>query len=175
MLVAFSDVERVLEDGVHDPADAEGRLDDVGNDLLHCRGEGGEELNRFPSFPEMFFPKVKLTVQGLLEPLHTHHVLCELERLARRLDGELSANKDTPISPPPPAGGKGKLFFDLYGRRRRSPVLIQQLLLICDVAFIAHGQEIQRYLGILLVGLPHCSLVGFELDDVYDFVQGGGS
>lgn len=36
LLVAFSDVECVLEDGVHDPADAEGRLDDVGNNLLHC-------------------------------------------------------------------------------------------------------------------------------------------
>lgn len=37
LLVAFSDVECVLEDGVHDPADAEGGLDDVGNNLLHCR------------------------------------------------------------------------------------------------------------------------------------------
>lgn len=36
LLVAFSDVESVLKDGVHDPADAEGRLDDVGNNLLHC-------------------------------------------------------------------------------------------------------------------------------------------
>lgn len=36
LLVALPDVECVLEDGVHDPADAEGRLNDVGNDLLHC-------------------------------------------------------------------------------------------------------------------------------------------
>lgn len=63
LLVAFSDVERVLEDGVHDPADAEGRLDDVGDDLLHCRWgeeereEEEEELNHFPTFPEMFSPK----------------------------------------------------------------------------------------------------------------------
>lgn len=111
---------------------------------------------------------MKLTVQSLLEPLHTHHVLCELERLARRLDGELSTNKETPISP----DVKGKLFMNLFDRRRRSPGLIQQLLLICNVAFITHGQEIHGYLGILLVGLPHCSLVGFELDDVYNFVRG---
>lgn len=37
--------------------------------------------------------RVNLTMQSLLEPLHTDHVLCEFERLAFRLDGELSAKK----------------------------------------------------------------------------------
>lgn len=61
---------------------------------------------------------------------------------------------------------------NLLERRQRSPGLVQKLLLICNVAFVAHGQEIHSYLCILLVGLPHCSLVGFELDDVYNFVWG---
>lgn len=46
LLVAFSDVECVLEDGVHDPADAEGRLDDVGNNLLHCGLQIREKNNK---------------------------------------------------------------------------------------------------------------------------------
>lgn len=53
LLVALPDVECVLEDGVHDPADAEGRLDDVGNDLLHC-GHQTENTSLPGSVPEMF-------------------------------------------------------------------------------------------------------------------------
>lgn len=37
-------------------------------------------------------------MQGLLETLHAHHVLSELERLAFRLDGELSRNEGVPIN-----------------------------------------------------------------------------
>ena len=37
LLVTFPDVEGVLQDGVHDPPDAEGWLDHVGDHLLHCR------------------------------------------------------------------------------------------------------------------------------------------
>lgn len=37
-------------------------------------------------------------MQSLLEPLHTHHVLGELEGLAVGLDGELSVNKETRLS-----------------------------------------------------------------------------
>ena len=36
LLVALPDLEGVLQDGVHDPPDAEGRLDHVGDHLLHC-------------------------------------------------------------------------------------------------------------------------------------------
>lgn len=37
-------------------------------------------------------------MQGLLETLHAHHVLGELERLAFRLDGELSRNEGVAIN-----------------------------------------------------------------------------
>lgn len=57
-------------------------------------------------------------------------------------------------------------------RGRSSPALIQQLLLVGNVAFVAHGQEIHGELCILLVGLPNGSFVGLELDDVNNFVQG---
>lgn len=36
LLVTFSDLECVLKDGVHDPTDAKGGLDYVGNNFLHC-------------------------------------------------------------------------------------------------------------------------------------------
>ena len=36
LLVALPGSEGVLQYGVHDSADAKGRLDDVGNNLLHC-------------------------------------------------------------------------------------------------------------------------------------------
>lgn len=97
LLVAFSDVECVLEDGVHDPADAEGRLDDIGNNLLHCGLQIRKKTNK--QTKKLSYPKsvlrvvlsgVKLTVQSLLESLHTHHVLGELEGLAVGLDSELS-------------------------------------------------------------------------------------
>lgn len=35
LFVAFSDLERVFKDGVHDPTDAERRLDYIGDDFLH--------------------------------------------------------------------------------------------------------------------------------------------
>lgn len=170
LLVAFSDVERVLKDGVHDPADAEGRLDDVGDNLLHCGGRGGEgqpELHHPPTLARAVPSGVKLTVQSLLEALHTHHVLGELEGLALRLDGELSKNKDTPVS----SAENGSLVAPL-SQRQRSPSLTQQLLLICNVTLVTHGQEVHGDLGILLVGLPHGSFVGLKLDNVNHFVQG---
>lgn len=36
LLVTLSNMECVLEDGVHDPADAEGRLNDIGDNFFHC-------------------------------------------------------------------------------------------------------------------------------------------
>lgn len=36
MLITFSDMECVLKDGVHDPTDAKGGLDYIGNNFLHC-------------------------------------------------------------------------------------------------------------------------------------------
>lgn len=41
---------------------------------------------------------MELTVQGLLESLHGHHVLCELERLAFCLNGELSRDERAPVN-----------------------------------------------------------------------------
>lgn len=64
------------------------------------------------------------------------------------------------------------ILSPLYERGQRSPGLIQQLLLICNIAFVTHGQKIHGYLCILLVGLPNGSFVGLELDDVNNFVQG---
>lgn len=107
-------------------------------------------------------------MQSLLESLHAHHVLCELEGLAVCLDGELSIKKETPVSC---AQIMGSSVPSMKGGRG-SPGLVQQLLLICNIAFIAHGQKIHGYLCILLVGLPNDSFVGLELDDVNNFVQG---
>lgn len=81
---------------------------------------------------------VKLTVQSLLESLHTHHVLGELEGLAFGLDSELSMNKETRLS----SAKNDNLISSRYSSGRCSPGLIQQLLLICNVTFVAHGQKI---------------------------------
>lgn len=107
-------------------------------------------------------------MQSLLESLHTHHVLCELEGLAVGLDGELSTSKETAVS----SAKSDHIISPLSERGQRSPGLVQQLLLICNVAFVAHGQKIHGYLCVLLVGLPNGSFVGLELDDVNHFVQG---
>lgn len=56
------------------------------------------ELHRFPTPCRGGLCGVGLTVQSLLESVHRHHVLCELEGLAVCLDGELSINKETPVS-----------------------------------------------------------------------------
>ena len=59
LFIPLPDVERVLEDGVHDSPDAKGRLDYVGNNLLHC---GKTETVVFPhekthcSTPELGTP-----------------------------------------------------------------------------------------------------------------------
>lgn len=45
LLVTVSNMECVLEDGVHDPADAKGRLDDIGNDFFHCGRENGQKVH----------------------------------------------------------------------------------------------------------------------------------
>lgn len=127
---------------------------------------GKTELHHFPTPSPGVLSGVKLTVQSLLESLDRHHVLRELEGLAVCLDGELSINKETPVS-----YAKNDLS-PLYERGQRSPGLIQQLLLICNIAFVAHGQKIHGYLCILLVGLPNGSFVGLKLDNVNNFVQG---
>lgn len=36
LFIPLPDVECVLEDGVHDPTNAEGRLDDIWNNFFHC-------------------------------------------------------------------------------------------------------------------------------------------
>lgn len=111
---------------------------------------------------------MKLTVQSLLESLHAYHVLCELEGLAICLNSELSKIKKTPVS----YAKNDSIIGPLYERGQRSPGLIQQLLLICNVTFVTHGQKIHGYLCILLVGLPNGSFVGLELDNINNFVQG---
>lgn len=42
--------------------------------------------------------RVNLTMQSLLESLHTDHVLCEFERLAFCLDGERSVEKNKTLT-----------------------------------------------------------------------------
>ena len=37
LVVPLPDMEGVLKDGVHDPPDAEGWLDHIGDNLLHCQ------------------------------------------------------------------------------------------------------------------------------------------
>lgn len=81
---------------------------------------------------------MKLTVQSLLESLHTHHVLGELKGLAIGLDSELSKKKETRLS----SAKNHNLISPRHGSGRRSPGLIQQPLLIGNVTFVAHGQKI---------------------------------
>jgi len=106
LLVSLPDVECVLEYGVHDAADAERRLDHVGDHLLHCGADtkttGRVNTKRACVCVCVCASSVvicvlaagarvdSLTVQSLLEPLDADHVLGELEGLALRLDDELT-------------------------------------------------------------------------------------
>lgn len=93
LFVTFSDMECVLKDGVHDPSDAKGGLDNVGDNFLHCGQRRQTEVRKdiSPKCHSTRLLGVKLTVQSLLESLHADHVLCEFECLAFCLDGELPA------------------------------------------------------------------------------------
>lgn len=55
------------------------------------------ELHHFPTPSRGVLCGVELTVQSLLESVHTYHVLGELEGLAVCLDGELSINEESPV------------------------------------------------------------------------------
>lgn len=54
-----------------------------------------------------------------------------------------------------------------------SPILTEQLFLVCDVALIAGGQVLHGQLGFLLVGFANGCLIWLKLDDIYNFVQCG--
>lgn len=99
LFIPLPDTERVLEDRVHDSADAKGRLDYIGNNLLHC---GKIETVVFPheqltvllssSGAGLVSP---LTVQSFLEPLHTDHVFGHFQCPALCLKAELPADVNT--------------------------------------------------------------------------------
>lgn len=61
-------------------------------------------------------------------------------------------------------------FIPFVCSQQHSPSLVEQLLLFCDEAFIAHRQIFHGYLSIFLIRLPDGSFVGLELDDIYNFV-----
>lgn len=94
LFIPLPDAERVLEDGVHDSADAKGRLDYIGNNLLHC---GKIETLVFPHEQThccalQLWRQVlasPLTVHSFLEPLHTDHGFGQFKCPALCLDAEL--------------------------------------------------------------------------------------
>ena len=99
LFIPLPDVERVLEDGVHDSPDAKGRLDYIGNNLLHC---GKIETVVFPHEKLTVLPQSSeagsvspLTVQSFLEPLHADHVFGQFECLACCLEAELPTDTHT--------------------------------------------------------------------------------
>ncbi len=51
-----------------------------------------------------------------------------------------------------------------------SPILIEEFLLFCDIAFITDGQVLHCKLGILLVSFADGSFVCLKLDNIYNFV-----
>lgn len=63
-----------------------------------------------------------------------------------------------------------KMDFSSDHCSHKLPLLIEQLLLITDVAFVTGSQVLQNHFGIFLVGLSDGSLIGLKLDDVHHFV-----
>lgn len=99
LFIPLPDTERVFEDRVHDPADAKGRLDYIGNNLLHC---GKIETVVFPH-EQLTVPLYSseaglvspLTVQSFLEPLHTDHVFGQFQCPALCLKAKLPTDINT--------------------------------------------------------------------------------
>lgn len=113
-----------------------------------------------------------LTMQSLLEPLHADHVLRQFKGLAFGLHCELSVWRsrqrlNTGSDTQSPAAGEEPT------ESSSSPSLVEQLLLLSDVAFITHRQILHDHLGVLLVRLADGTFVGFELNDVGNFVHTG--
>lgn len=55
--------------------------------------------------------------------------------------------------------------------RQKLPIFVKKLLLIADVAFVTGRQELQKQLGVFLVGRSYGSFTGLKLDNVNNFVR----
>lgn len=179
LFIPLPGTERVLEDGVHDSADAKGRLDYIGNNLLHC---GKIETVVFPheQLTVLLYSSSEaasvspLTVQSFLEPLHTDHVFGQFKCPVRCLKAELPADVNTTTSPNQLGIEKRtNTFINKPNGRffsQKLPIFIEKLLLISDVAFVADSQVLQNQLGIFLVGRAYGCLIGLKLDNIHYFV-----
>lgn len=68
LFVTFSDLECVLKDGVHDPSNAEGRLDYIWNNFLHCGQQRQTEVVCYKSHHH--FPDITLLTSLICESHH---------------------------------------------------------------------------------------------------------